>query len=94
MGVGASFLDNTGADFDYGLAGFYLISSGVDAVGGHSLRPTDWPKSLSYDLGEPLGNRSTWERAAGSPVQERDCDCNSAGQWSAADHASLTGPQR
>ena len=60
MGRGV-VLDNTGADFDYGLAGFYLISSGVDAVGGHSLRPTDWPKSLSYDLGEPLGNRSTWK---------------------------------
>ncbi len=53
-------LDNTGDDYNYGLAGFYMISSGVDALGSHSLRPDHWPQSLHNDLGKPLGERHIW----------------------------------
>ncbi len=54
-------LDNTGDDYSYGLAGFYLISSGADALGSHRLRPDQWPSSLGTDLGAPLGKRHEWK---------------------------------
>lgn len=61
MGRGV-VLDNTGSDFDYGLAGFYMISTGVDAMGAHAIRPPDWPKALTVDLGSPVDRRrTTWK---------------------------------
>ena len=53
-------LDNTGDDYSYGLAGYYLVSSGADALGSHSIRPDHWPGSLGMDLGTPLGKRHEW----------------------------------
>lgn len=51
-------IDNTGSFTEYGLAAYFLISSGNDGVGGHDITPDHWPALLNVDLGAPLGPRS------------------------------------
>jgi uncharacterized protein (TIGR03437 family) len=45
---------------DYGLAGYYLISSGLDALGNDAITPFNWWNGYDYDLGAPLGPRYNW----------------------------------
>lgn len=59
MGKGV-VLDNMGGKIEYSTASYFLISSGVDAMGDQSLRPDDWWPGLSVDLGDPLGMREEW----------------------------------
>jgi len=47
-------------DGDYGLAGYYLISSGLDALGNDAITPLNWWNGYDYDLGNPLGPRYNW----------------------------------
>lgn len=53
-------LDNTESLGEYGVAAYFLISSGSDGVGAHELNPDQWLAALGVDLGAPLGPRS-WE---------------------------------
>ena len=54
----AVIIDNTDSFGAYGLAAYYLISSGRDGLGGHDIAPDNWPAALDIDLGAPLGPRS------------------------------------
>jgi hypothetical protein len=45
---------------DYGLAGYYLISSGLDALGNDAVTPTNWWSGYDHDLGTPEGKRYDW----------------------------------
>ena len=45
---------------DYGLAGYYLISSGLDALGNDAITPNNWWSGYDHDLGIPLGQRYDW----------------------------------
>jgi hypothetical protein len=45
---------------DYGLAGYYLISSGLDALGNDAITPSNWWSGYDHDLGTPLGRRYDW----------------------------------
>jgi hypothetical protein len=60
MGKGV-VLDNMGGKIEYSTASYFLISSGVDAMGDQSLRPDHWWPGLSVDLGDPLGMREDWQ---------------------------------
>jgi hypothetical protein len=51
-------VDNTGNLGQYGLAAYFLISSGKDALGGHDVTPDHWLAALDFDLGAPLGPRT------------------------------------
>lgn len=53
-------LDNMGGKIEYSTASYFLISSGVDAMGDQGLRPDRWWPGLDVDLGEPLGMREDW----------------------------------
>ena len=54
-------LDNMGGKIEYSTASYFLISSGVDAMGDQGLRPDHWWPGLAVDLGEPLGKmREDW----------------------------------
>jgi hypothetical protein len=45
---------------DYGLAGYFLISSGIDALGNTAVTPDNWWSGYDVDLGTPLGARYSW----------------------------------
>ena len=45
---------------DYGLAGYYLISSGLDALGNDAITPNNWWSGYDHELGTPLGRRYDW----------------------------------
>ena len=51
-------VDNTGSLGEYGVAAYFLISSGRDGLGGHDVTPDHWLAALDLDLGAPLGPRS------------------------------------
>lgn len=51
-------VDNTGSLGEYGIAAYFLISSGKDGLGGHDVTPDRWPAALDVDLGAPLGPRT------------------------------------
>jgi len=51
-------VDNTGSLGEYGVAAYFLISSGKDGLGGHDVTPDHWLAALDIDLGSPLGPRS------------------------------------
>jgi len=51
-------VDNTGSLGEYGVAAYFLISSGKDGLGGHDVTPDRWLAALDVDLGAPLGPRS------------------------------------
>lgn len=53
-------LDNMGGKIEYSTASYFLISSGVDAMGDQGLRPDHWWPGLAVDLGEPQGKREDW----------------------------------
>lgn len=46
---------------DYGLAGYFLISSGLDALGNDAITPLNWWNGYDFDLGTPLGGRYEWQ---------------------------------
>jgi uncharacterized protein (TIGR03437 family) len=46
---------------DYGLAGYYLISSGLDALGNDAITPENWWNGYDFDLGTPLAGRYYWQ---------------------------------
>lgn len=48
------------ADGDYGLAGYYLISSGMDALGDDAETPSNWWSGYDTNLGTPTGARYSW----------------------------------
>lgn len=54
----AVIVDNTDDFGEYGIAAYYLISSGKDGLGGHDVTPDHWPAALDVDLGAALGPRS------------------------------------
>jgi len=45
---------------DYGLAGYYLISAGLDALGNDAITPNNWWNGYDSDIGTPLGPRYSW----------------------------------
>jgi hypothetical protein len=45
---------------DYGLAGYYLISNGGDALGNQQVTPNNWWSGYEVNLGTPLGPRYDW----------------------------------
>jgi hypothetical protein len=47
-------------DEDYGLAGYYLISTGMDAFGDDGITPSNWWSGYDTSLGTPLAARYTW----------------------------------
>jgi hypothetical protein len=51
-------IDNTGILSEYGVAAYFLISTGRDGLGGHGITPDHWPAVLDVDLGAPLGPRA------------------------------------
>ena len=54
-------LNYTGDKTEYFVATYFLISSGVDAIGNQSLRPDRrWP-GLDVALGDPSGRREDWK---------------------------------
>jgi hypothetical protein len=59
MGSGV-ILDNGGERPEYSMACFFLISSGMDALGIGGFKPDHWYTSLDVDLGNPLGAREQW----------------------------------
>lgn len=53
-------LDEYDFNGDYGLAGYYLISNGDDALGNQQLTPNNWWSGYGENLGTPLGARYDW----------------------------------
>jgi hypothetical protein len=51
------------ADSEYGLAAYFLVSSGRDGIGndGRGGTPKDWWAGYDVRLGAPLGKRRTWK---------------------------------
>jgi len=47
-------------DADYGLAGYYLISTGLDALGDDAETPDNWWSGYDTNLGTPLDARYSW----------------------------------
>jgi hypothetical protein len=45
---------------EYGAAGYYLISDGLDGFGNHEVSPDSWDSLYDADLGTPQGDRYTW----------------------------------
>ena len=50
-------IDNTGILGEYGVAAYFLISTGNDGLGGHDITPDHWPAVLDVDLGAALSPR-------------------------------------
>lgn len=53
-------LDEYAFNGDYGLAGYYLISNGGDALGNQQVTPNNWWSGYEENLGTPLGGRYDW----------------------------------
>jgi hypothetical protein len=53
-------LDNMGTKLEYSAAAYFLVSSGIDAMGAQGMRPDNWWPGLNVDLGDPLGPREEW----------------------------------
>jgi hypothetical protein len=45
---------------EYDVAGYFLISDGQDGFGNHEVSPNNWTSVYDVDLGQPQGNRYTW----------------------------------
>jgi hypothetical protein len=54
-------LDEYAYDGDYGLAGYYLISNGDDALGNQQVTPNNWWSGYELNLGRPVGSRYDWQ---------------------------------
>jgi hypothetical protein len=48
-------------DGDFGLAGYYLISSGLDGFANDAVTPDTWWAGYDYELGSPRGVRYDWQ---------------------------------
>lgn len=46
---------------DYGLAGYFLISNGGDAIGNQQATPSNWWSGYDVNLGPALGPRYDWK---------------------------------
>jgi uncharacterized protein (TIGR03437 family) len=59
-GKGVNFQESTldAAGLEYGLASYFLISTGRDSIGDASTTPANWWSGYDVDLGTPLGSRS------------------------------------
>ncbi|MEO8663278.1 MAG: malectin domain-containing carbohydrate-binding protein [Bryobacteraceae bacterium] len=53
-------LDEFHQNGEFGLAGYYLISNGGDALGNQDVTPDNWWSGYETDLGTSLGVRSSW----------------------------------
>jgi len=53
-------IEEWGFDGDLGLAGYFLISSGLDGFGNTEVTPTNWDSGYDVVLGAPLGGRYMW----------------------------------
>jgi len=53
-------IEEWGFDGDLGLAGYFLISSGLDAFSNTEVTPTNWDSGYDVVLGSPLGARYMW----------------------------------
>jgi hypothetical protein len=53
-------MDEYAYNGDYGLAGYYLISNGGDALGNQKATPDNWWSGYEVNLGTPLGDRYDW----------------------------------
>lgn len=45
---------------DYGIAGYFLVSTGEDAFGNHLVTPNNWFSGYNAQLGSPSAARYTW----------------------------------
>jgi hypothetical protein len=52
--------DELSRNGSYGLAGYFLINDGDDALGDQTLTPNGWWKGYDVDLGAPQGPRYIW----------------------------------
>jgi uncharacterized protein (TIGR03437 family) len=57
-GVNLQQLTLDAAGLEYGLASYFLISTGNDSIGDASTTPANWWSGYDVDLGAPLGSRS------------------------------------
>jgi hypothetical protein len=53
-------MDEYAFNGDYGLAGYYLISDGGDALGNQQITPNNWWSGYDVNLGAPLAARYDW----------------------------------
>ena len=53
-------MDEYAFNGDYGLAGYYLISNGEDALGNQQVTPNNWWSGYDVNLGTPLAARYDW----------------------------------
>lgn len=53
-------LDELASNGDYGLAGYFLISNGNDALGNQQMTPDNWWTGYEVNLGAPQGSRYLW----------------------------------
>jgi len=53
-------IEEWGFDGDLGLAGYFLISTGMDGFGNTEVTPTDWYAGYDSVLGTPIGARYMW----------------------------------
>lgn len=52
--------NQNGGNNDYVPACYFLISSGLDAMGNDAIIPSNWPANYDVDMGTALGARYTW----------------------------------
>jgi hypothetical protein len=52
--------DEFGLNGDYGLAGYFLINNGNDALGNQAITPNNWYTGYDVNLGTPQGTRYVW----------------------------------
>jgi hypothetical protein len=52
--------DELSRNGDYGLAGYFLINNGNDALGDQTVTPDNWWTGYNVNLGAPQGARYTW----------------------------------
>jgi hypothetical protein len=52
--------DELGFNGDYGLAGYFLINNGNDALGNQAITPDNWWAGYNVNLGAPQGPRYVW----------------------------------
>lgn len=53
-------IQELGFNGDFGLAGYYLISTGLDALSNDAITPNNWWSGYDYNIGTPYGPRYVW----------------------------------
>ena len=60
INTGAGINPNDPIQREYALACYFLISMGKDAIGNDNIFPDAWWSGYDLDLGQPTGNRTSW----------------------------------